>query len=165
MAAITVFLAGVACSSYAQFGGGGGGMGGGGGGRQRGGQAPAAGQAPQRTQNRWEQVSLKLYDLRIQLLITSEQGPAWENFRGRFLDVATAGSLSHPVADEQTAKDAFQQLLGDAQKRANALGMLDAAAQALLAQLSPDQLQTVNKELPALLAEFGGSPTAKPRQQ
>jgi hypothetical protein len=69
------------------------------------------------------------------------------------------------VADEQTAKDAFQQLLGDAQKRANALGMLDAAAQALLAQLSPDQLQTVNKELPALLAEFGGSPTAKPRQQ
>jgi len=151
MGAMAFFLAGVACSSHAQFGGAGGSP------RQRNSRGQAEGQAPQRSQTRWEQLSRKLYDLRVQLLITREQGPAWENFRGRLLDMATAGPASQRVPDEQTAKDAFQQLLGDAQRRANVLAALDAAAQGLLAQFSPEQLQAADKSLPALLAELGGN--------
>lgn len=151
--AAALLLAGLACASHAQFGGGTGG-----GQRHRGapGQGQSAGQPPQRTQTSWEQVSRKLYDLRVQLLITPEQGPAWEGFRGRFLDMATAGPPGPRVVDEQTAKAAFQQLLGDAQRRADTLAALDAAAQALLAQLGPEQLQAADKALPALLAELGG---------
>jgi hypothetical protein len=151
--AAALFLAGLACSSHAQSGGAGGSP------RHRNGpgQGQAEGQAPQRTQTSWEQVSRRLYDLRVQLLITPEQGPAWENFRGRFLDMATSGPPGRRIVDEQTAKVAFQQLLGDAQKRSNSLATLDAAAQALLAQLSTEQLQAADKALPALLAEFGGN--------
>lgn len=53
---------------------------------------PAAAMPRWHRSARWEQVSGRLYDLRVQLQITHEQGPAWENFRGRFLDMATAGS-------------------------------------------------------------------------
>lgn len=154
-ATAALLLAATACASHAQFGGGAGG-----GQRHRGGpgQAQAAGQPPQRTQNSWEQVSRKLYDLRVQLLVTREQGPAWENFRARFLDMAASGPPAPRVVDEQTAKDAFQQLLADAQRRSNTLAALDAAAQALLAQFSPEQLQLADKALPALLAELGAKP-------
>lgn len=145
-----LFLAGVACSSHAQFGGAGGSS------RHRGGQGQGE-PASQRSLTRWEQVSGRLYDLRVQLQITHEQGPAWENFRGRFLDMATAGSPGQPIVDEQTAKDAFQQQLRDAQRRSNALATLDASAQVLLAQLSPEQLHTADRTLPALLAEFGNN--------
>ncbi|AYQ29638.1 hypothetical protein DT070_17435 [Polaromonas sp. SP1] len=148
MGAGALFLLGVACSSHAQFGGGQ---------RQRGAQAQMGGPASQRPQTRWEQVSRRLYDLRVQLLITKEQGPAWENFRGRFLDMATSGSPDQRVVDEQTAKDAFDQLLGDAQRRSNVLATLDATAQVLLSQFSPEQLQAADKALPPLLAEFGGN--------
>jgi len=155
MGVMALFLAGAACSSHAQFGGGSGG----GQPRQRGGQgqAKAGMQTPQRSQTRWEQVSTKLYDLRVQLLITREQGPAWEAFRGSFLEMATAGPSGQPMPEQQTAKDTFQLLLRDAQRRAATLATLDAAAQALLAQLSPEQLQTADKALPALLAELGGA--------
>lgn len=151
--AAALLLAGMACASHAQFSGGAGG-----GQRHRGGpgQAQAAGQ-PQRTQNAWEQASRKLYDLRVQLLVTHEQGPAWESFRGRFLDMAASGRPAPRVVDEQTAKDALAQLLGDAQRRANTLTALDTAAQALLAQFSPEQIQLADRALPPLLAEFGGS--------
>jgi len=151
--ATALLLEGIACASHAQFGGGAGG-----GQRHRGSPGQAAGQPQQRTQNSWEQVSRKLYDLRVQLLVTPEQGPAWENFRGRFLDMAAAGPPAPRVVDEQTAKAAFQLLLGEAQRRADTLAALDAAAQALLAQLSPEQLQAADKALPSLLAEFGGKP-------
>jgi hypothetical protein len=154
-AAMAFFLAGAACSSHAQFGGGSGG----GQPRQRGGhgQAQAGAQTPQRSQTGWEQLSGKLYDLRVQLLITREQGPAWEAFRGSLLETAFTAPAGQLMPDQQTAKDAFGQLLRDAQRRAGTLATLDAAAQALLAQLSPEQLQTADKALPALLAELSGS--------
>jgi hypothetical protein len=153
--AAALFLTGVACISHAQFGGGNGG----GSPRQRGGQgqAQAGVQTPQRSQTRWEQVSTKLYDLRVQLLITREQGPAWEAFRGSFLEMATIAPAGQPMPEQQTAKEALQQLLRDAQRRAGTLATLDASAQDLLAQLSPEQLQAADKALPALLAELGGS--------
>ncbi len=69
--------------------------------------------------------------------------------------MATAGSPSQPIVDAQTAKDAFQQQLRDAQRRSNALATLDASAQVLLARLSPEQLHTADRTLPVLLAEFG----------
>lgn len=150
MGVVALFLAGAACSSHAQFGGGPQ--------RQRGGhgQAQAGAQTPQRSQTRWEQVSTKLYDLRVQLLITREQGPAWEAFRGSFLEMAATGPSGQPAPEQQTAKDAIQRLLRDAQRRATTLATLDAAAQALLAQLSPEQLETADKAIPALLIELGG---------
>lgn len=155
--AAALLLAGMACAShaqytqYGQFGSTGGAR------SHRNGEAQADGQAPPRTISRWEQVSRRLYDLRVQLLITREQGPAWDNFRGRFLDMATSGPADMRVVDEQTAKDAFQLLLVDAQRRSNALATLDATAQALLAQFSPEQIQLADRALPPLLAEFGGS--------
>jgi hypothetical protein len=153
--AMALFLAGAACSSHAQFGGGAGG----GGQRQRGGQGQAqtGAKTPQRSQTTWEQLSGKLYDLRIQLLITREQGSAWEAFRGSLLETALSAPAGQPMPDQQTAKEAFGQLLRDAQRRATTLATLDAAAQALLAQLSPEQLQTADKALPALLGELGGN--------
>ena len=150
MGAAALFLAGVACSTHAQFDGSGGTS------RNRPGQLQSEGKVP-RTQSLWEQVSLRLYDLRVQLLITPEQGKAWENFRARFLDMAIAGRSGPHVVDEQTAKTAFEQLLGDAQRRSNLLATLDAAAQVLLAQLSPEQRQAADRALPKLLAEFGGN--------
>ena len=147
--ACALILAGLACSSHAQVGGMAGAP------RHRDGQGAV--QPSQRTVTRWEQVSGRLYDLRVQLLITREQGPAWENFRGRFLDMATTGAGGPPVVDEQTAKEAFAQLLYEAQRRSNVLATLDATAQVLLAQLSPEQLQVADKALPALLADFGKS--------
>ncbi|SFU49620.1 hypothetical protein SAMN05216350_102192 [Polaromonas sp. YR568] len=154
MGLAALFLAGVACSSHAQFGGGSGG-----GPRQRGGQGHTQAGAPasQRSQTAWEQLSGKLYDLRIQLMITREQGQAWEAFRASLLETATTGPSGQAMQDQPTAKDAFQQLLRDAQRRTAALTTLDTAAQALLAQLSPEQLQTADKALPALLAELGGN--------
>jgi hypothetical protein len=149
--AMAVLLAGAACVSHAQFGGGSGGP------RQRGGQGHASMPTPQRSQTRWEQLSTRLYDLRLQLLITREQGPAWEAFRGSLLEMATAGPPGQPMPEQQTAKEAFQLLLRDAQRRTATLATLDATAQALLAQLSPEQLQTADKALPALLAELGGN--------
>jgi hypothetical protein len=153
MGAIALFLMGAACSSHAQFGGGSGQP------RQRGGQSHAQAGMPasQRSQTLWEQLSGKLYDLRVQLMITREQGPAWEAFRGSLLEMATTGPSGQPMPEQQTAKDAFQLLLRDAQRRTTTLATLDAAAQALLAQLSPEQLQTADTALPALLAELGGT--------
>lgn len=148
--AAALFLAGVACASHAQFNSGGARS-------HRSGEAQADGPAPARTISRWEQVSRRLYDLRVQLLITREQGPAWDNFRGRFLDMATSGPADMRIVDEQTAKDAFQFLLVDAQRRSNLLATLDATAQALMAQFSPEQMQLADRALPPLLAEFGGS--------
>ncbi|WP_411881839.1 hypothetical protein [Polaromonas sp. YR568] len=155
--AAALLLAGLACAShaqytqYGQFGTTGGARG------HRNGEAQADGQAPPRTISRWEQVSRRLYDMRVQLRITREQGPAWDNFRGRFLDMATSGPSDMRIVDEQTAKDAFQFLLVDAQRRSNLLATLDATAQALLAQFSPEQMQLADRALPPLLAEFGGS--------
>ena len=155
--AAALLLAGIACAGhaqytqYGQFGTTGGARG------HRNGEAQADGQAPPRTISRWEQVSRRLYDLRVLLQITREQGPAWDNFRGRFLDMATSGSADMRIVDEQTAKDAFQFLLVDAQRRSNVLATLDATAQVLLAQFSPEQMQLADRALPPLLAEFGGS--------
>jgi hypothetical protein len=141
-----LLLAGAAGSSHAQYGGMGGAR-----------QGNFGGGASQRTQSRWEQVSGRMYDLRVQLLITREQVPAWDNFRGRFLDMATSGPAGQPIVDEQTAKDAFQQLLYETQRRSNVLATLDAAAQTLLSQLSPEQLRIADRAMPPLLAEFGGN--------
>jgi len=150
-AAATLLLAGVACASHAQFNSSGGGR------PYRPGEAQADGAQAPRVQSRWEQVSRRLFDLRVALQITREQGPAWENFRGRFLDMATSGPAGQRIVDEQNAKDAFQYLLADAQRRSNMLATLDATAQVLLAQFSPEQMQIADRALPGLLADFGGS--------
>ena len=145
-----LLLASVACASHAQFNSSGGGR------PHRPGEAQADGPQAPRTQSRWEQVSRRLFDLRVALQITKEQGPAWENFRGRFLDMATSGPAGQRIVDEQNAKDAFQYLLADAQRRSNMLATLDATAQVLLAQFTPEQLQIADRALPGLLADYGG---------
>jgi hypothetical protein len=147
--AAALLLAGVACASHAQYNTGGARA-------PRPGEAQAEGPQAPRIQSRWEQVSRRLFDLRVALQITREQGPAWENFRGRFLDMATSGPAGQRIVDEQTAKDAFQYLLADAQRRSNMLATLDVTAQALLAQFSPEQLQIADRALPGLLADYGG---------
>lgn len=154
--AAALLLAGLACASHAQYSTGGA-YNTGGARPHRPGEAQADGPQQPRTQSRWEQVSRRLFDLRVALQITREQGPAWENFRGRFLDMATSGPPGPRIVDEQTAKDAFQYLLADAQRRSNMLATLDATAQVLLAQFSPEQLQIADRALPGLLADYGGS--------
>jgi len=148
--AATLLLAGLTCASPAQFNSSGGGR------PHRNGKAQADDLQAPRTQSRWEQLSRRLFDLRVALQITHEQGPAWENFRGRFLDMATSGPAGQRIVDEQNAKDAFDYLLADAQRRSNMLATLDATAQVLLAQFTPEQLQIADRALPGLLADYGG---------
>ncbi len=149
-------LAGLACSSYAQFGGGGGGMGGMGG--MRGGgpsERPlenAARAAPSR-----EQINSKLYDLRLRLLITPEQSAAWENFRNKFTDLATARPRSPSALEMQTAQLAMQYQLGMAQDRFTLMEMLYEAHKTLFASLSPDQQRAADQAIPPLFAELVGA--------
>lgn len=153
--AIAIVLAGIGFNSYAQFGG----AGGSGGMRHsRGGdsQGSKANEVSGRSSSRLEQVNNKLYDLRIRLLITPDQSPAWEKFRAGFIDLATYGGSGQSNPDEQTALQATQRQLDTAQNRFVLAENLNDASKALFAALSPDQQRMADQLLPRLLAESGG---------
>ncbi len=147
-------LAGLACSSYAQFGGGMGGKGG----MRRGGSAgqtdrpmESAGRAPLSM----EELSSKLYELRMRLLITPEQSPVWEGFRQRFIDLATAKPPAVSAVESQSALQTMQRQLSVAQDRFTLMESLYEAHKVLFASLSPDQQRTADQAVPPLLAEIG----------
>jgi hypothetical protein len=148
-AAVVLLLASAATGSHAQFGG----MGGG----RRGGRSPDSAQSTplaSRPSSRWEEASNRLYDVRLQLQLTVQQGPAWQDFRAHFIDAAMAAASNPAEAEDPSTAAAFQRQLDTAQKRANELAALNASAQALLASFSDDQRRTADRTLPALLEEF-----------
>jgi hypothetical protein len=157
-------LAGLAFSSYAQFGGGMGGMGG----MRRGGGGGAQGERPADSTSRaapsLEQINAKLYDLRLRLLIKPDQSVAWEGFRNRYIDLAIARPRSSSALEMQTAQLAMQYQLGLAQDRFTLVDLLSEAHKALIASLTPEQLAAADQTIPPLLAELGagaGGPSGR----
>lgn len=149
-------LASLACSSFAQFGGGG--MAGGMGGMRRGGgagQTERPMESAVRAPLSLEQVNSKLDDLRLRLLITPEQSPAWEGFRNRFIDLATARPPAVSAVESQSALQTMQRQLSVAQDKFTLMESLYEAHKVLFASLSPDQQRTADQTVPQLLAEIG----------
>ncbi len=151
--AIAIVLAGFACNSYAQFGGsaGMGGMR-----HSKGGysQNDAAAEGSGRSISRFEQLNNRLYDLRIRLLIQPGQSSAWEAFRARLIDVATARPQNQGSVDEQTALQALERQLSLTQNNLGRTTALYDACQNLFASFSPEQQRTADQSLPQLLAEL-----------
>ncbi|MES2190425.1 MAG: hypothetical protein V4454_09890 [Pseudomonadota bacterium] len=161
-------LAGIACSTYAQFGGGMGGTGGMGGMRRGGGgggQSERPAENASRAAPSMEQINSRLYDLRLRLLITPGQSAAWEGFRNKFIDLATARPRSPSALEMQTAQLAMQYQLGMAQDRFTLTEMLYEAHKTLFASLTPDQQHAADQAIPPLLAELGagsgGGPSSR----
>lgn len=151
--AVAIVLTGLACNSYAQFGGSGG-MGGMRHSKSGYSQNDASAEGSGRSMSRFEQLNNRLYDLRIRLLIQPGQSSAWEAFRTRLIDVATARPQSQGPVDEQTALQAIQRQLSSMQNNLGQMTALYEASQNLFASLSPEQQRTADQSLPQLLAEL-----------
>lgn len=138
----------------AQFGGGIGGMGG------RRGHGSDSGSSSSRPSDasatpgaRVQQTVEKLYDLRMRLLITTEQAPAWESFYARSVAWATdaANGRRASAVAEQSALQAVQQRLSEAQNRYALMDDLADAVKKLYAQLTPEQQRTADQYLPPVI--------------
>lgn len=153
-----VLLAALSSHSFAQFGGGGGGMGGMGGGRRgRTADAPATSRPSDSAGGPAAQANKirdALYDLRVRLMITPEQGPLWDSFDRKVWDLVVKGSLGRapaPPADDLTAAQAVQQRAAEAREKAVKLQDLADALTRLYDALSPEQRHVADQSLPALL--------------
>ncbi|MCJ0763522.1 Spy/CpxP family protein refolding chaperone [Variovorax terrae] len=103
--------------------------------------------------SRAQQTVDKLYDLRMRLLITPEQAPAWESFYARTLawaNEAANGRRTSAVA-EQSALQAVQLRLSETQNRYALMEDLADAAKKLYAQLTPEQQRTADQYLPPVI--------------
>ena len=148
-----ILLVMVAMDCSAQFGSGMGGMRRGSAGMP-GSSAPYTPSAPQ--PSRVEQITSRLYDLRMRLLISPAQTAAWDAFHDRFFEFAAAGTRVASAPGEQSALQAMQQQLGLAQDRYAMAESLNEATRLLLAALTPEQQRLADQMIPALLAEPPG---------
>jgi hypothetical protein len=153
--------AALAIPASAQFGGGmGGGMRRGGLGGERGMTRP--GGAPAEA----ARVSLadSLYQVRMRLLISPEQVPAWEGFYAAFMALDAPAAHSAAMSDEGSAVRMLQQYLTVAQNRYARTEDLAERLKVLYAALTPDQQRTADEVLPRLIREFvarGATRTAR----
>jgi len=149
--AICVALAGIAVDGHAQFGGGGGmrrGQGGGG-------QSGQSGDGRGPSISRMELVTSQLYDLRMRLMITPQQGPVWDNFSTRYRDFSMASSRVTVDSYELSGLQAIEQHLSLAQNRLSLAANFSMAAKELYAALTPEQQNTADQTLPKLLQNMG----------
>lgn len=144
--AVTLALAGMVIDSHAQFGGGGMRRGQGGSG-----QSSPSGDNRGPSISRTEQVTNQLYDLRMRLMITPEQGTAWDNFSARYRDFAMAPSRVTVDSYELSALQAVERHLSLAQYRFSLADHFSIAAKALYAVFTPEQQNTADQTLPKLL--------------
>lgn len=145
-----LLLAGIACSSHAQFSGNPGGMRGNTGGMQR--SAGQFNQAP-RIASRREEFNNRFYELRVQLLIEPGQAPAFEKFRASYMDLA----LAPPSDDDPGMLPGLQQQIDMTARRLVGLQRIQDDTQALLAVLKPEQAQIAVQALAPLLAELSAN--------
>jgi hypothetical protein len=151
-AVAALLLTALSGPSFAQFGGGGG-MGGGRHGRSANSNPssstdPAADTSPE---GRRAQLTEKLYDLRLRLLITPEQSTLWDTFSNKVFDLATRLSMGRAEAYEETAVQVVQERLAEAQARDTLLANIDLALEQLYASFTPDQQRTADQYLPPVI--------------
>lgn len=151
--AMATVLAAMACDSSAQFGGGAAGFGGMRRGKGADGQSARTYENQAPVSSRIDQISGKLYDLRIRLLITPEQVPAWETFYAKYFEFATTASRVSSEADGQSALQVMQRQLASAQDRFVLMENLYEASKALYSILTPEQQRMADQWLPRLLLD------------
>lgn len=154
--ALAATLIAVSGYSFAQFsGGGGGGMGGGGGRRGARTDTPASshtGDNLSTPATAAGKIRDKLYDLRLQLMITPEQSPQWDRFSDSVWDMAGhAGMAAAAPGDDQTAVQFAQLRATQAQDRARRAQAVSDALSKLYDALSPEQRHVADQNLSAVI--------------
>ncbi|MDB5859871.1 MAG: hypothetical protein JWQ76_3560 [Ramlibacter sp.] len=140
----------LACSvpADAQFSSGG--MGGGGGGR-RGMRSPEAAAPRDAETSHAISVADALYEVRMRLLITQDQAPAWERFHQAYLGWSALAGRPRAVSAPAGALQSVQEQLTLAQNRFASTEDLAAAAKTLYAGLTEIQQQLADDVIPRLL--------------
>lgn len=103
-------------------------------------------------QSNADQLSARLYDLRMRLLITPAQAPAWESFYARWMDRAGPRVGLEPAEfPGSSALQTVQRQLALDRGRVALTESLYAATENLYGQLEPEQQRTADQWLPQLL--------------
>jgi len=137
--------------AFAQFGGGGGG-GGRRGARPDTAASPRTGDGLATPATAASKVRDKLYDLRLQLMITPEQSAPWDRFSDAVWDLATrSGMASVPPMEEQTVVLLVQQRALQAQDRARRMQAMSDSLSKLYEALTPEQRHVANQNLAAVI--------------
>lgn len=152
LALAAAFVA-VSGHGFAQFGGGGGGMGGGRrGARPDSSTSPRSGDGLNTPATASAKVRDKLYDLRVQLMITPEQSPLWDRFSDAVWDIASrTGMAAAPPADDLSAVQLAQQRAAQAQDRARRMQAVSDSLSKLYDAMTPEQRHTADQNLPAVI--------------
>ncbi|QNK68042.1 Spy/CpxP family protein refolding chaperone [Variovorax sp. PAMC26660] len=152
--ALAATLIAVSGYSFAQFGGGGGGMGGGGrrGARSDSTASPRTGDGLSTPATAASKIRDKLYDLRLQLMVTPEQSVLWDHFSDAVWDLAgRSGMASAAPADDQTALQFMQQRTAQAQDRARRMQTVSDALSKLYEAFTPEQRHVADQNLTAVI--------------
>ncbi|WP_176801265.1 Spy/CpxP family protein refolding chaperone [Variovorax sp. EL159] len=151
--ALAATLIAVSGYSFAQFGGGG--MGGGGG--RRGARtdstaSPRSSDSLSTPATAASKIRDKLYDLRLQLMITPEQSAPWDHFSDAVWELAgRSGMASAAPSDDQTALQLVQQRTAQAQDRARRMQAVSDALSKLYEALTPEQRHVADQNLGAVI--------------
>lgn len=109
-----------------------------------------------------DQLGARLYDLRMRLLITPAQAPAWESFYARWMDRAGPRAALEPAESPGSpALQAMQRQLALDRGRVALTESLYAATENLYSQLEPEQRRTADQWLPQLLTTATAERPAK----
>lgn len=151
--ALAATLIAVSGYSFAQFGGGGG-MGGGGrrGARSDSTASPRTGDGLSTPATAASKIRDKLYDLRLQLMVTPEQSVLWDHFSDAVWDLAgRSGMASAAPADDQTALQFVQLRTTQAQDRARRMQTVSDALSKLYEAFTPEQRHVADQNLAAVI--------------
>jgi hypothetical protein len=145
-------LAACCVQSFAQFGGAMGGAMGGAGRRSQRGEMSSHSNPSDMARTpvvRSNQVADKLFDLRMRLLISPEQSPAWEDFyaQARAWSPEAFKGRTATASTEQSALQSLQWRLGEAQNRYALMEALNDSVKRLYAVLSPEQQRIADQYL------------------
>ena len=146
---LSFVLAAFCITSFAQFSGG---MGGGHRSRDSSSAASAA-HATTAPADRTAQMSDKLYDLRMRLLVTPAQSEAWNDFHAKvwaWSEESLRGRVA-TASSEQSALQAMQFRLGQTQSRYALMESLSDSVKKLYAVLSPEQQRIADQYLPPII--------------
>lgn len=97
------------------------------------------------------QVADRLYDLRMRLLITTEQTGPWDLFYNRAMALTGDSMRSSNAFAEQTAVQAIQQRAVVWQNRYTLMEQLSEAVKTLYTSLTPEQQRTADQYLPPVI--------------
>ena len=93
----------------------------------------------------------RLFELRIHLMLTPEQSTQWERFQSAVQSWGAESSRGRMAAVQQTAPQALQARLSQAQNRYSLMESLAESVQLLYAVLSPEQQRLADQYLPPVI--------------